>query len=141
MSKRFINWILVVVSFVGILDAGYLTMQHYVGGSIGCNAVGQCDVVVSSVYSEIFGIPVALGGLLLYIIIFLLALAYLKEGYMKVPLYLVIFTVIGFVASLAFVYIQLFILKSICLYCTISALGMTVLFLSSVLLRERTRLS
>jgi uncharacterized membrane protein len=46
---------------VGI--AAYLVQVHYTGGSLVCST-GGCETVQQSAYAEIFGVPVALLGLL-----------------------------------------------------------------------------
>lgn len=63
MSDRSLRLVMasVTVAVVGI--AGYLLAAHYSGGSVVC-ATGGCETVQQSDYSEIFGIPVALIGLL-----------------------------------------------------------------------------
>jgi protein-disulfide isomerase len=62
-------WGVAAAALLGIVVAGYLTLQHdqAAGASI-CNVSGtwNCDVVNRSAYSEIGGIPIALFGLAFY---------------------------------------------------------------------------
>ena len=63
MTDRALRVAMAVVATATIGIAGYLLYVHYTGGSAVC-ATGGCETVQQSAYSEIFGIPVALVGLL-----------------------------------------------------------------------------
>ncbi|MEK7487729.1 MAG: vitamin K epoxide reductase family protein [Patescibacteria group bacterium] len=117
-----------IVSAIGLLDATYLTVKHYLGGIPPCTLRG-CEVVLTSAYNTIAGIPVALLGALYYATIFILSLAYIiskKEVVIRRASYL---TPVGFLASVYFVYLQLFVINAICLYCMASAATSTLLFI------------
>ena len=117
-----------IVSAIGLLDATYLTVKHYLGGIPPCTLRG-CEVVLTSAYNTIAGIPVALFGVLYYMTILLVSLAYMiskKEMIIRHAAYL---TPIGFIASIYFVYLQLFVINAICLYCMASAATSTLLFI------------
>ena len=61
---------LIVVLILGIIDAGYLTVVHFLPGVLVCpafNKVISCETVLTSSLSSIFGIPVAVLGLLWFI--------------------------------------------------------------------------
>lgn len=115
------------VSAVGFADATYLTVKHYLGGVPPCTIHG-CEVVLTSAQSEIMGIPVALLGALYYAAILALALAYLASKKETVLRHAAYFTTAGLIASAYFVYLQLFVIGAICLYCMLSATTSTLLF-------------
>ena len=46
---------------------GYLTYVHYRPAALICTAGGGCETVQDSSYAELFGVPVALLGLLSYV--------------------------------------------------------------------------
>ncbi len=52
----------IVVAVVGLAIAGYLTVVHYAGGEPVCAIAHGCDVVQSSRYATLAGVPVALLG-------------------------------------------------------------------------------
>ena len=116
------------VSFFGFLDATYLTAQHYMGAIPPCVITTGCETVLTSEYSVIFGIPTALLGSFYYLLLFLLAVFSLdmKRGIIRFAAFL---TPMGFLASLYFVYLQLFIIEEICTYCMVSAATSTILFI------------
>ena len=122
------------VSFIGFLDATYLTVKYYLGTPLNCSILEGCETVTASQYATIGSIPVALLGAIYYLAIFLLIIVYLdtkREGAMT---FAARFTIIGFLVSLWFLYLQLFVIKAICLYCMVSVLTSTLLFILGLIL-------
>lgn len=124
------------LSFLGLADAGYLAIAHFQNATPRCFLASGCDIVTTSPYAVVFGVPVALVGALYYLAVFLLSVAFLDT---KRPLFLKAASLLawgGFAVSLLFIFIQLFVLHAICTYCMISAgtsallalLGCRVLF-------------
>jgi len=123
--------ILIVLSLFGLGDSGYLSWRHFQAASPFCPR-GGCDLVLNSHYAEVWGVPLALIGALGYGILLTLSLfAYRAEGsgVRRALSGLLIFSTIGFLVSLVLVYVQLFVLKSVCLWCMASAFTMTTIFL------------
>lgn len=129
-----------VLALAGFADSAYLTAKHYLGGPIPCGIFTGCDTVTSSAYSEIFGIPVALLGVIYYLGVLVFSLIYLDSGSIVRLRRVAFLTPLGFLASAYFTYIQFFILKALCFYCLISAGISTILFgLGMILLVLRHR--
>jgi uncharacterized membrane protein len=63
MSDRALRLVMAAPAMVSVGIAAYLVQAHYGGGSVVCST-GGCETVQKSVYAEIFGVPVALLGLL-----------------------------------------------------------------------------
>jgi len=64
MSKR--HLIILMVLLLGIADSLYLTYVHFVPGSLFCPTIGtavNCENVLTSSYSSVLGIPLAVLGL------------------------------------------------------------------------------
>jgi len=124
------------LSIIGFADAVYLTVSHY-RSSISCSSVSGCETVLYSSYSTLFGMPTALLGVIYYLFILILALAY-TQGQSKWSLDgLKILPTAGFLFSLWLVYLQLFIINAICIYCMASALSSTVIFALSLWLNQQ----
>jgi uncharacterized membrane protein/glutaredoxin len=61
------NWILLALSMIGIGLTGYLSYSAWSGGAVrGCDAGSGCDVVLTSRWAEMFGLPTAFWGMLAY---------------------------------------------------------------------------
>lgn len=121
-------WWMLSISILGFLDAAYLTLEHFLNRVPPCSIVAGCEQVTTSVYSIVAGVPVALLGAVYYLFVLMLVIVYLDTKNEIILRVVARLTIIGFVASLAFVYIQLFVIGAICLYCMFSALTSTTLF-------------
>ena len=115
-------------SAVGFIDAAYLTAKHYLSAPVTCSILRGCEQVTTSAYAAISGIPVALLGSAYYLFIFLLVAAYYNTRRERTIIFASYCTIVGLSASLWFLYLQLFIIHALCLYCLISALASAVIF-------------
>lgn len=123
--------LIALLSLAGFLDATYLSIEHFRNVIPNCSIVHGCSTVLTSVYATIGPVPVALLGSFYYLTILVLALLYIdikKEQFVKL---LKLFTWAGLLASVYFVFLQLFILRNICLYCMGSATTSFLLFISA----------
>jgi uncharacterized membrane protein len=138
-SRRRLVYALLAVAPLGFIDSAYLTIEHFLGSVPPCSVVRGCETVTTSSYSVIFGIPMALMGALYYLAIILGLVYYLdaKKSWMLKSVS--ISTAAGFFFSLYLVYLQLFVLKAICIYCMFSALTSTALFIFGLLVLKSLR--
>ena len=130
--------VFLVASALGFLDSTYLTIEHYRGGIPPCTTEG-CEIVLESPQSKIAGIPVAFFGSLYYLTLLILSIAYLdgkKDRLIRLASKL---TPLGFIASLYFIYLQLFVIGAICQYCMASAGTSTILFITGLYIISKTR--
>lgn len=126
-------WGFIIFSFSGFLDATYLTVSHYAGTELNCTLTQGCGEVTTSKYSTIGSIPVALLGALYYFTILISSFVYLdtKNELSKKIISILPFT--GFIASIYFVSLQLFVIHAICQYCMVSAITSTILFILALI--------
>ncbi|MEK7626910.1 MAG: vitamin K epoxide reductase family protein [Patescibacteria group bacterium] len=126
---RKIAIIFLILSFFGLIDAAYLTITHYQDVSVVCLLINTCDLVLQSSYATVGSIPVSLLGMVYYLGIFILSLISFIKKDEKLFFITALLTVFGFLASLWFLYVQLFIIHSLCFYCLFSAFDSIVLFI------------
>ncbi len=137
------KWIVVafiVISLIGFADAAYLTAKHYLGTPLPCVITAGCETVTTSQYATMAGIPVALLGAIYYLAILILsayALA-INSKLIKLAAYL---TPIGFLASIYFIALQLFVIKALCIYCLVSAATSTLLFILGIVVIKKLKFS
>ncbi len=130
MTARALRITLIVLAAVGIGLAGYLTYVHYSGETVLCSIKGNpCSQVQKSVYSELAGVPVALIGLIGYVVILGSLLAPEMEASRFATAGL---TVGGFAFSAYLTGREVFTLHKICEWCVGSACLMTVMMVLSV---------
>jgi dihydroorotate dehydrogenase len=130
--KRYFPYIILALIFVGVYDAGYLTLEHYrdMIPPCGVNDIfADCGRVLRSEYAKLFGIPLALLGLIHYVT--LQAVSLLTLGFQKAwsKYWLLIQTAGGLLFSLYLVFLQLVVIRAICPYCMLSAIVSTLLFI------------
>lgn len=134
------KWLLVgiaIAAFAGFLDSSYLTVQHYRGAAVPCSIVEGCEEVLNSPYSEWKGMPVSLFGAVYYLAVFVLLAVFFDSGRTKILSFLARFAAVGLLASLYFLYLQLFVIGAVCLYCLGSATTSVLLFVLGILLVRR----
>jgi len=132
--------ILIILSFAGFVDSSYLSFLHFENSEATCLVFGSCDKVLLSSYSEIASVPVALMGAVYYFVILVISAviaANKKHNYLeKIILYV---SILGFLASIYFVYLQIFVIKALCFYCLISLSINLLLFIFAIVLVNKTR--
>lgn len=127
--------VFLIASLLGFLDTTYLAVKHYTGSSLNCSVLfGDCEKVTTSKYSIVAEVPLALVGAIYYFTIFILSVAYLDTKRKKIIVIASYLTATGFLASVYFVFLQLFIIKAICPYCMASAVLATILFINGIIM-------
>lgn len=140
MSLR-VRKVLLILSLLGIVIAGYLTWVKLSDTEAFCGGVGDCSSVQNSVYGYIFGIPVSYPGLLAYLVLAALAFYNLRadvsrRGWTELLFFLITFA--GFIFSAYLTYTELFLIHAVCPWCVASFLNllvMTVLSGAAVFMR------
>ena len=121
---------MVVLGVIGLVIASYTTAAHYIGFTVLCTTKhNSCQAVQASVYAKVAGVPVALLGLIGYLLILGTLVVRQSETTRLATLGL---TVFGFGFSAYLTSRELFTLHEICEWCVSSAIVMTLLFVLSV---------
>lgn len=125
---KWIPWTLAILSFFGFADAAFLSAKHFQGTTPPCVIFSGCDVVTTSSYAVIAGIPVALLGALFYFSVLVLSLVYADRRALTALKIVRAISLPGFLFSLYLIYLQLFVLHAVCIYCMASAVTSTTIF-------------
>lgn len=128
-----------LLAIAGAAIAGYLTVVHFTDQPIVCSSVGDCELVNSSEYAKLAGVPVAIMGLGAYVALFALVAATWRRRDATLLMLAWGVALAGFAFSMYLTYIELYVLDAICIWCVASASVMTALFavLSACLWLER----
>jgi len=116
-----ILWIARALALIGFLDATYLTATHYGAGSLACGPGGGCDAVTTSQYATVAGVPIALLGLIYYMVVNLIVWTPVSGWNRGLGIAFVAITGIAVTASAVFVYLQAVVIDAWCRYCLVSA--------------------
>lgn len=123
MSDTGLRRVSQVLCAAGIGIAGYLTYVHYAGLQPVCGISHGCETVQTSAYATLLGIPVAVLGLISYVVIFI-SLRLRGEGALLAGYAL---TLTAFAFSTYLTYRELFTIHAICSWCVSSAVVFTLL--------------
>ena len=110
-----------ILSLVGLAVSIYLTIVHFEPQALSCssNSLVNCEAVLNSAQSRIFGIPVAILGLAQYVV---LSVINSPWGWNRpqriVHVARFVMAVIGLGVILWLVIAEFLIIHKICLYCT-----------------------
>jgi uncharacterized membrane protein len=123
MSDRALRGVSQALCAAGIGISGYLTYVHYAGLRPVCGISHGCETVQTSAYAALLGMPVALLGLITYVVIFV-SLRLRGERPLLTSYAL---TLIAFAFSVYLTYRELFTIHAICSWCVSSAIVFTLL--------------
>lgn len=153
MRRRSVPWIyrwsrplIGAIAGLGSLTTAYLTFVKFSQSSAAC-PTKSCDLVLASDYAEIFGLPLALFGFLAYAAMAVFALAPLvvkstqnKELRSRLENWTWLLLLAGAIAMSVFsgylIYLLLFKIQAVCLYCVASAIFSVSLLVLTLLGRS-----
>jgi uncharacterized membrane protein len=136
--------IVAALALAGIFISLYLTLYKLgIIGELSCS-IGSCETVNTSKWSRFLGLPVAAWGLFFYIDVFAIALVGTMARFEDEPIISAVLAAeaaVGVLFSAWLTYLELAVIHAICIWCVISAVIVTLIFVVSVAdLREmRTR--
>jgi uncharacterized membrane protein len=127
------NWPLLAVSSLGIALTGYLSWTAFSGDAVpGCSAGGGCDIVLTSRWATLLGLPTALWGLLAYTGLAAIAFVRRADRHWSYAWTTALF---GVCYSVYLTVVSLTILESACPYC-LTSLGLLTATLALVTLQR-----
>jgi uncharacterized membrane protein len=113
------------VAAFGVGVAAYIAIEAAGGDAPACIAGSSgCQTVSESSYSHLFGVNIAVFGIVGYAL--LLATALLRGDAARMAGFCI--ALIGFAYSVYLTYLELFKIEAICQWCVASAVLMTILF-------------
>ena len=131
---KIINRLVFLLSILGIFISLYLLERYITGGHVACGPVSvgfECDTVKNSMYSLFLGIPLPAYGLVFYFTIFFLSFikTIIISHQKLIDSFLLFFSFFGVLVSVYLLYLELFVIFAVCLWCTISGIISGAIFL------------
>ena len=135
----FLTRISAFLAGLGMLVSAYMTIYKLTDNQTMCLGNGGCSVVNSSVYSEVYGIPVALIGVLGYSAILAVLILSSRFALLGGNASLLVFglSLTGFLFTAYLIYVEIALIRALCPFCLASQAIMTFLFVISVILLVR----
>lgn len=137
-ERRFPRWsspVTLVLSVAGAGVSAYLTYEHYTTSTtLACpnRGVLNCLKVTSSPESKFLGVPVALLGLLYFLGMIVACLPAMWRARPPVHWMRLLASVTGVAMVVYLVYVELFVLDAICIWCTAAHVLAVALFAAVV---------
>jgi uncharacterized membrane protein len=139
-SRNLYSWLQAGLAFCGAADAGTLYWAHKSNVELPCTSGGGCDLVYQSHWSHILilhhSIPIALVGAFAYAVILLTAALKLTSESERLSRglhkFLFLICAIGTIISWYLQDVSAVDIGAFCIYCRVSAIIMTLIFISSV---------
>ena len=137
MDKRLskVTIALVTLAIIGLLVSIYMTIYKITSNDNMCIGSKDCSVVNASRYSEIYGIPVAVLGVVGYAAILAILLLERNPGFFNHNGTMLLFglSLTGFLFTLYLIFIEVALIKAYCPFCIASQTAMTLIFILSVI--------
>jgi len=128
-----LRWLSLASVVFGVLVSAYMSYHEILGTAVACTTGGafNCSVVQNSAYAHMFGVPVALWGLLTYLLIGALLLVRSSHPVMQENgnALLLILVFGAFLFSMYLIYLQGVVLQAWCMWCLMHEINITVLLL------------
>lgn len=131
---------ILILSIVGIATSIYLVENHYASPTAGAicdfGETVSCSLVNTSVFSELFNVPVALFGALWFVILIFISWRAMKKD--KIIPIILGWSIIG-ILFVIYMIISEIILKAICPFCTLVHIIVLIIFIKSIYLYKNQK--
>ncbi len=122
------NYIVLLFAILGFISALIIYINNQKKNPRMCPRKGGCNLVTKGKYSNLLGFQNDILGMMYYaFLIVLVPFIYIDYEILTFVRTLSIF---GFVFSVYFVYLQMHVIKSWCMWCMLSAVCATVIFIN-----------
>lgn len=126
---------------IGLVVSGYLTYVKMTDVAMVCvdSGIFDCGVVQNSVYSRMFGIPIAYMGFATYIVLGAILLLEKRVRFLEENGLIMFFGInlFAFLFSMWLVYVQFVLLQALCPWCLAHEVVITILFVVSSIRLKR----
>lgn len=118
-----IVFVIFVLAFISSLLISFVPLQFI------CTQLEGCNVVLTSAYAKTFGISNSYYGVIIFLLMSLITLLYIKKPDKNKKFLINFGAFIGTLVALYFLYLQQFIIHEYCKYCLIIDISMIILFI------------
>ncbi len=125
----------IALTIIGLAVSIYMTIYKLTDNQSMCIGNGGCSKVNSSVYAEVYGIPVAVLGIIGYAALMIMLLIENRNSFLRANATMIIFgmALIGFLFTLYLIYVEAALIHALCPFCLTSQIAMTLIFIFSVI--------
>jgi uncharacterized membrane protein len=136
-TRRFnLHTLSLVFIVIGLAVTTYLSYLKAFDTTSVCVESGafNCEIVLNSAYSRLAGIPIAYLGLMVYIVLGVLLVLENRVAFLQNYGVMLIFgiTLFAWMFSMYLVYLQFFVLQSLCMWCLTHETNITLFFIVTI---------
>lgn len=124
-----IGAVLVLLAFVGMIDSAYVGIKSLEGSDLPCSVTHGCEEVLNSSYSRIGGYSIAWLGLIFYATISAGGM-FVLFGFGRLLRLTLVPASMAMLYTFYLFYLQARVIHAFCDYCLLSALLVTLIFVS-----------
>ncbi len=117
------------LDLVGLAIASYLSTVELSGNLPACGPLHGCQQVAQSEYARIGGVPVAVGGVVLSLVLLALALTWWRTGSLPILAAHYGLSLAGVMFEGYFTYLELFVIGAVCVWCASYGMSLVARFL------------
>ena len=121
--------VLAALDLFGLAVASYLSIVELGGGVPVCGPVRGCETVAQSQYSRIGGVPVAVFGVGLSLVLLVAALGWWRSGDRRLLATHYGLSLVGVTFELYFTFLQVFVIDAICIWSASYGISLVLRFL------------
>ena len=121
--------VLAALDLFGLAVASYLSIVELGGGVPVCGPVRGCETVAQSQYSRIGGVPVAVFGVGLSLVLLVAALGWWRSRDRRLLATHYGLSLVGVTFELYFTFLQVFVIDAICIWCASYGISLVLRFL------------
>ena len=129
--------ILAALDTFGLVVASYLSIVELQGGVPLCGPIKGCEEVAKSQYAWIGGIPVAVFGVGLSIILLAAALGWWRTGDRRLLAVHYGLSLVGVTFEGYFTFLQVFVIEAVCVWCAMYGISLILRFLIALVVWVR----
>ncbi len=135
--RRTASWLRIAgigLAILGAADALYLWVLKVTSAETMCIGSHGCITVNNSPYSEIYGLPISVLGLVAYLTILAVLALESRSAFLAHygPMGVFGLSLIGVLFSAYLTYLEFYVIRAVCPFCMASAVLITLLFLLSL---------
>ena len=129
--------ILAALDVIGLVVASYLSIVEIGGGVPTCGPFEGCEEVALSEYARVGGVPVAVFGVLLSIVLLGLALAWWRTNIYGLLLAHYALSLVGVIFDAYFLFLQVFVIEAVCVWCVTYEISLLLRFVLAAIVYYR----
>jgi uncharacterized membrane protein len=136
-NRRLVAAVMTVFAAVAVITSFYLAAVELSGNIPVCGPVKGCETVATSEYSRVLGIPVALPGLGMSLLILAAVVAWWRTGDHRILYVPYGVGILGVFAVGYLTYLELFVIHAVCVWCVTFAVAVVLGWIASIIALRR----